>query len=242
MKNIVISLMLMMFTVSVRAQISGNYVVERGPGYIVTETGAVYDAGDIPGSNRMVAGDAIGEKMQEHFLSLQRENYAEYLRQYRLFSSRRIAPVRTVAGGGMMGAAGPMGGMLMGMNGSGGYVYGTGGAASAASNVEINNQNMIATIGSGLNISSYGGEVSVSGDPLMALGRIVSAFGGSKKAARQQAAAQATGNNVRVVYVDSSTGQAAAQPTQIRSARRQAAPARQAGVASTPVYGAYSGF
>ncbi len=231
---------------------------------ITLSNGQVYRSADIPGVQWLHVGDNLSTKISNYFSGLRVNDYERYVREYNAFSVRGLQPIRiaqiNTAGVGMMGGMmmgggiNPMGGMMMGMNGTGGYVYGAGGAASAQSNVQITNENLVGTVGSGLQVGyDKVNGIQVAGDPLMAAFRVASALGGGKKkAARQQAAAAANGSNVRVVYVDSATGQVVAQPTQTRSAQapaaRQAAPARQAtqtnsGVSSTAVYGnVYSGF
>lgn len=246
---LIVSLMMFVANTS-NAQMMGNIVYQRGPGYIVTNAGYVYNTDDIPGANQMLEGDNIQVVINNHWMQLRRDDPEEYQRQYNRYCMRGIQPIgtRSIATGGMMmGGMGGMGGMMVGggMTNTG-MVMGNGGMAGATSSVHIDNSNMVSTIGSGINMNydSATGNVGISGDPFMAISRIASAIGGSKKARRQQTAQQYNnGGNTRVVYVDASTGQQVAAPqTQTRSASQVRTTTTNSGVASQPVYNVYSGF
>ena len=215
---------------------SAQYLYERDGHLLVMSNGYVYDSADVPGANTMAVGDNVPMKIQNYFMALSRTNPERYQREYNMYCMRGMQPVGTRSINGMM-MGGAMGGAMMMGNGAamGGMVMGNGGMAGATSSVHIDNSNMVSTIGSGINMmyDSSTGNVGISGDPLMAIGRVVSAIGGSKKAKNQQ----------QVVYVDSRTGQVIGtqtqQGTQTRSAQRTTT---NSGVASQPVYNVYSGF
>ena len=251
-------MLVIMFVAAINTTAQVVYKIEASE--ITLSNGQVYRSADIPGVQWLKVGDNLSTKISNYFSGLRVNDYERYVREYNAFSVRGLQPIRiaqiNTAGVGMMGGMlmggglNTMGGMMMGVGGTGGYVYGAGGAASAQSNVQITNENLVGTVGSGLQLGyDKVNGIQVAGDPLMAAFRVASALGGGKKkAARQQAAA--SGNNVRVVYVDSATGQVVAQPTQTRSAQapaarqaaRQAAPTNS-GVSSTAIYGnVYSGF
>ena len=222
---------------------NAQLVYARDAAYVTLSNGQVYRGEDVPGEQFMYPGDNFQMKIQEYFQGLYRTDPELYTRRYNEFMMKGLTPVRTVqlnmGGGMMMGGVGAVGGMMMGMNGSGGYVYGAGGADSATSNVQITNQNMISTVGSGLQMNMVDGKVNISGDPLMAIGRVVSAVSGSRKA-RQQQPVQT--QQTQYTY-NASTGQyITVQPQAQQMQTRSAQPQTTNGVASTPVYGVYSGF
>jgi hypothetical protein len=249
-RNVMMLMVMMFVAVNASAQIMGNIVVERGPGYLVTDMGYVYETDNIPGSNQMAEGDNIQMVMNNYWMRLQ-SNPTAYQRQYNYYATHRpVCTGQVAVSGMMMGTTLPMGGGMMMAGGNGGYVCGAGGAAAATSTVHIDNSNMLSTLGSGMQMNMYDGKVSLSGDPLMAINRVVSAFGGSKKANQQQTVQSNynNGGNVRVVYVDAATGQQvqpqtrSQQQTQVRTQAQQQTQQMNNGVASQPVYNVYSGF
>lgn len=243
-KNFLMLFVMMMFVANASAQ----FLYERDGHLLVMSNGYVYDSADVPGANTMAVGDNVPLKIQNYFMALSRTNPERYQREYNMYCMRGMQPVGTRSINGMM-MGGAMGGAMMMGNGAamGGMVMGNGGMAGATSSVHISNENMISTVGSGIQMmyDSSTGNVGISGDPLMAIGRVVSAIGGSKKAKNQQQTAQQynNGGNTRVVYVDASTGQQVAAPqTQTRSASQVRTTTTNSGVASQPVYNVYSGF
>lgn len=217
MKKMLIMLVLVMAVV---ANAAAQMVVRETPVTFTLVNGYVYDRTHVPGGTWVRAGEDVNSGINRYFMDLRRRNQAEAQRQYNVWimngGLNGITPVdivsTTVMGGGMMmGGAGMMVGT--GGAGMGGMVMGSGGMAGANSNVIIDNQNMMSTVGSGLQMyyDTGSNSLSVSGDPLMAAGRLFSFIGGSKK--RQQTTNNANnGNNVRVIYVDAATGQEVAAP------------------------------
>jgi hypothetical protein len=188
MKKFMIMLVVMFVTVaSVKAQI----VYDVNYGRMEFQVGnAWYSCADLPGGAHVSRGDNVMMIVNNYFTRLRHDDPEAYVREYNSWTMRGglagITPVRysTAMGGMMMGGGAMMGGT--GMNNSG-MVYGAGGMAGATSNVVIDNQNMMSTVGSGLQAyyDTGSNSLSVSGDPLMAAGRLITFITGSKKSRKQ---------------------------------------------------------
>jgi hypothetical protein len=219
MKKIVVMLVVMFVAVAnAAAQI---VVVADDHSMLTFSNGYRYYKWDVPGGERMTVGSNVNVEMQRHFNTvLAREGQLAYQREvnrWRLAKPAEVVDLSTIAVNPMMGVGGMMvGGYgMVGMgNGAamGGMVVGSGGMAGANSNVVIDNSNMMSTIGSGMTVyyDTGSNSLSVSGDPLMAAGRLFNFIGGSKK--RQQTTNNANNGNVRIVYIDAATGQPVAAP------------------------------
>lgn len=181
----------MLVTMFVTVTAMGQMVYDVNYGSMEFQVGnAWYSCADLPGGAHVSRGDNIMTVVNNYFVRLRHDDPEAYVREYNAWTMRGglagITPVRysTATMGGMMGGGAMMvGGMYgTGMNNSG-MVYGAGGMAGAASNVVIDNQNMMSTVGSGLqmNYDTGSNSMSISGDPLMAAGRLISFIGGSKK-------------------------------------------------------------
>lgn len=214
MKKFFVMLVLVMAVV---ANAAAQMVVKETPVTFTLVNGYVYDRTHVPGGTWVRAGEDVNSGINRYFMDLRRRNAAEAQRQYNAFimsgGLNGITPVdivsTTVMGGGMMMGGGA--GMMMGGGtgaAMGGMVMGSGGMAGANSEVVITNGNLMSTVGSGLNMyyDTGSNSLSMSGDPLMAAGRLLNFIGGSKK--RQQT----TNGNIRVIYVDAATGQEVAAP------------------------------
>jgi hypothetical protein len=167
---------------------------------------AWYSCADLPGGAHISRGDNVMNVVNNYFIRLRHDDPEQYVREYNSWTMRGglagVQPVRystAMVGGGMMGG-GMMGGAMMvgtGMNNSG-MVYGAGGMAGATSNVVIDNQNMMSTVGSGLqmNYDTGSNSLSVSGDPLMAAGRLINFIGGSGKKKNKKQVQQTNGGGI----------------------------------------------
>lgn len=214
--------MLVVMFVAVSA--SAQMVVKENTVTFTLVNGYVYDRTHVPGGTWVRAGEDVSAGINRYFLDLRRRNPAEAQRQYNAFimagGLNGITPVDIVSttvmgGGGLMMGGGA--GMMVGTGGAGmgGMVMGSGGMAGANSEVVITNGNLMSTVGSGLQMyyDTGSNSVSLSGDPLMAAGRLINFIGGSKKTRRQQTTTNNAGNgNVRIVYIDANTG----QPVQVQ--------------------------
>lgn len=231
---------------------SAQIVVKENTVTFTLVNGYVYDRTQVPGGTWVRAGEDVSAGINRYFLDLRRRNPAEAQRQYNAFmlngGLNGITPVEIVSVGGMGGGMMVGGaGMMVGTGGAGmgGMVMGSGGMAGANSEVVITNGNLMSTVGSGLQMYYDTGSNSlhVSGDPLMAAGRLFSFIGGSKKK-RQQTTNNANNGNVRVIYVDANTG----QPVQVQpqATRRSMATTptttTRSGAATSTTYNFASGF
>jgi len=196
MKKFFMMLVVMFVAMTVNAQM----VYDVNYGAMEFQVGnAWYSCADVPGCTHISRGDNVMTVVTNYFTRLYHDNPEAYIREYNAWAMRGglagVQPVRysTATNGMMMGGIGMNGGMMMGggamMGGMGmqnsGMVYGAGGMAGATSNVVIDNQNMMSTVGSGMQMTMVDGKISMSGDPFMAAGRLINFIGGSKKNRQQ---------------------------------------------------------
>lgn len=173
MKKNLVLLVLLFVAMFANAQIITGFT--QAGEVAILSNGMRVNITQYPGWNHFTDRLTIQENINRHFQNLYRDNPDEYYLEARAYGfTGNVMGV----GNGMMGV-----GMYgTGMNNSG-MVYGAGGMAGATSTVQVTNQNMMATTGSGLNMyyDTASNSMSISGDPLMAAGRLINFIGGSKK-------------------------------------------------------------
>lgn len=200
-----IALLLVMMFVCVLMTKAQNFTIDhfKGGGTIAVLTnGAEVDITPYPMWRQFERKYTIQENINRRLQELYREDPEEYFLQARAYQERGgvvFMPMASGVGNPMMNGVMVPGGMMMA--GNGGYVFGSGGAASAQSQVVIDNKNLMATAGSGLQAyyDTGSNSLSISGDPLQAAGRLYEFIVGSGKKNKQTVQ--------QVVYVDRATGQ-----------------------------------
>lgn len=208
MKKMFFMLVVMFVTITVKAQM----VYDVNYGRMEFQVGnAWYSCADVPGATHISRGDNVMNVVNNYFVRLRHDDPEQYVREYNAWSMRGglagITPVRystATTGVGMMGGmmgGGMMGGMMVGTGMQNtGMVMGSMGMAGAQSNVVIDNSNLAETVGSGVTMSYDTGSnsLSVTGDPITAGLRLISAIGSktrkNKTAKNGQVFQDANGN------------------------------------------------